>query len=362
MRPLVLRELTVSDLRNLTRVALRPSPRVTVVAGSNGHGKTSLLEALYLAATSRSFRTTRLAELTRHGCSRSEVSATFVRDELICSQDVVVEAGRRAVRAEGKRPKSLAAFAMRAPTVCFHAGELELSQGPAAGRRTLLDRVGLFVDPVSADDRARYDDAMRQRKRALDERGVSASELDAFEALAAEHGARLTAARRLTTSALAASTARWFTRIGTPGLTLTATYSPGGTDDRADFARALSARRERDRARGAATFGPHRDDVALCLDGHDARAVASQGQHRALTLSLKLAELDLIADAADARPMFLLDDVSSELDASRTASLFDVLAEREGQLLITTTRPELIDTSRFTERLDLTMRDGRLEG
>ncbi len=360
MRPLVLCELAVTDLRNLARTTLRPSPRVTVISGPNGHGKTSLLEAAYLAATSRSFRTSKLGELPRHGCERGEVTATFTRDGLSCVQEVVIEGGRRAVRAEGKRPRSLAAFATRSPVVCFHAGELELSQGAAAGRRTLLDRVALFFDPVSADDRERYEDAMRQRKRALDERGPTARELDAFEALAATHGARLTVARRRTAQALAEVTRRWFERIAPRGLALGAEYAPGGVDDAARFATELSLRRGRDHARGSAGFGPHRDDVALSLDGHPARAVASQGQHRALTIALKLGELDLVAEAAAALPVFLLDDVSSELDQARTAALFEVLAERQGQLLITTTRPELIDTARFSDRLDLSVRDGAL--
>src|SRR5205823_11419973 len=89
-------------------------------------------------------------------------------------------------------------------------------------------------------------------------------------------------------------------------------------------------------------FGPHRDDLALVLGGHDARVVASQGQHRALTLALKSAELECIARARGVQPILLLDDVSSELDADRSAALFEHLAATESQIFLTTTRRELI--------------------
>lgn len=361
MRPLVLRELAVADVRNIESAVLVPSPRVTVVSGPNGHGKTSLIEAAYLAATSKSFRTNNLADVARHGCPRATIRARFSRDGIDSEQDLTIEGGRRRARVEGKRPKSLASFATRSPVVCFHTGELELSQGPASARRTLLDRVALFIDPLSIDDRDRYETAMKSRKRALEERGPRAAELEPFEAIAATHGARLAVARGRTAAALDQKVRKWFSRIASPGLVLDVGYAAGGSDDAEVFQRELAARREKDLARGAATFGPQRDDLSLSLDQHRARQVASQGQHRAITLALKLAELDLIAEAAQAFPLFLLDDVSSELDRDRTAALFEVLSETEGQLLITTTRPELIDTARFPDRLDLRMTDGALE-
>src|SRR4030095_13591449 len=89
-------------------------------------------------------------------------------------------------------------------------------------------------------------------------------------------------------------------------------------------------------------FGPHLDDLTVTLDGHPARVVASQGQHRAITLAMKSAELTRIAQARGVLPILLLDDVSSELDAERTTALFEFLAATESQLFLTTTRADLI--------------------
>jgi len=126
------------------------------------------------------------------------------------------------------------------------------------------------------------------------------------------------------------------------------------------FAAELAQRRARDRMRGLATYGPQRDELALSLDGHPARSVGSQGQHRALTLALKLAELAAVARARGVFPVLLLDDVSSELDRDRTLSLLSVLAETRGQVVITTTRPEMIDTRGLVDRFDVEMASGRV--
>ncbi|MFO0658254.1 MAG: hypothetical protein U0165_00245 [Polyangiaceae bacterium] len=227
---------------------------------------------------------------------------------------------------------------------CFHAAELELSTGPATGRRTVLDRDTLFVDPSSAEHRSRYQEALRSRQRALDLNGVDSSELGPYEHICAEHGARLTEARARAAGVLIPALLSAFKAIAAPELLLDAQYVAGGSDDVATAREELAKRRVVDRARGSASFGPHRDDLSLVLDGHPARVVASQGQHRAITMSIKLAELRAIAAASGKFPLLLLDDISSELDRDRMIALLAAVTEPGGQVIITTTRPELIET------------------
>jgi DNA replication and repair protein RecF len=344
--PLVLTRLVASEVRNLVRVELEPARRLTVLHGDNGQGKTSILEAIYLAATSKSFRTAKLGELVRHGAAVAHVKASFVEGDGGVPRDqmVAIDEGRRVVKLDGKRPPSLAAYATRSPVVCFHARELELSTGAAGARRTVLDRVALFVDPSAAEHAARYREALRSRQKALSLRGPNATDVPPFEALCASHGAALTRCRARAAEALVSTLIPTFRSLAAPGLDLVAAYQPGGTDDVEAFRRELASRREKDRVRGAATFGPHRDDLGLTLDGHLAREVASQGQHRTITLALKLAELAAISRARGLFPVLLLDDVSSELDRDRMAALLAYLGDTQGQIFVTTTRPELIVT------------------
>lgn len=373
MKRLELERLSVRSLRVLSRVDIEPAPRLNVVWGNNGHGKTSLLEAIYFVATSRSFRTTRVAELVRHDDEAMSVRARFVEQSETLSpitreQTAAMQGKTAQMRLDGNKPRSLSEYATRSPVVAFHPEELELSSGPAQARRTLLDRLALYMDPQSADTRARYGQALKARQEILRrgaESGASSShELDVFEELCATLGARLTAARALATNALVQELLAAFAQIAAPDLVLSARYAAGGSED-VETARAeLFRGRKRDGFRQSAGFGPHRDDLLLLLDGHPARTFASQGQHRALTLALKAAETATIAKERGLEPLLLLDDVSSELDPGRTAALFSFLALHRGQIFLTTTRPELIHTPSISasDRRDFQIVGGVVDG
>lgn len=156
-----------------------------------------------------------------------------------------------------------------------------------------------------------------------------------------------------------------FERIAPSTVTFSGAYVPSAPRDVTPYREALERSRVRDVRRRSASIGPHRDDLALDVASMPARATASQGQHRALVLAIKAAEVAVIGRARDVRPILLLDDVSSELDADRTAALFAFLASQRGQVFLTTTRPELIPRALGDEdpkngRVDLRIVGGRL--
>ncbi len=343
MRRLAVRELSVRGFRNLARVDVELGPRFNVIFGDNGQGKTNLLEAVYVVATSRSFRTSKLPDLLGPEGSAS-VRARIVEDDDAREQSVGLRAGVRAIRIDEKRPGTLAEYAVRTPVVVFHPGMLGLAGGSGAERRRLLDRVALYREPASLGDLQAYTRAARARQRVLEVRGERAADLDGWEQLMVEHGAGVARARggaavELVTAAIGA-----FGRIGPAGSAFEARYVQSAPANAKEHLALLASHRARDRARGSATVGPHRDDLALVLGGRPVRGVASQGQHRAVVLALELAEIEVVGDASGVRPILLLDDVSSELDRGRTGALFATLMEGHGQVVVTTTRPELVET------------------
>jgi DNA replication and repair protein RecF len=356
----VFQRVVVADLRNLRELEFEPGPRANVITGDNGQGKTSLLEALYLVATSKSFRTEKLTELIRQGAEVARVRATIDEDGLKREQRVAISEKSRALSLDGKRPSRLAAYATRTPVVVFHPADLRLVSGAAAERRLLLDRVALFVDPASVADRRDYLKALRARQRLLDERGPRARELDAYERVLAEHGARFARARQRAAERCLAALGPAFRRVAPAGLLLEASYAPRGTDDPQTFAREFGERRELDLRRRSASFGPQRDELELGIDGRPARRHASQGQQRILTLALKLAELDCVREARGAHPVLLLDDVSSELDPARSDAVSALLENTESQVFVTTTRPELFraPSAAIADRRDFALAGG----
>jgi DNA replication and repair protein RecF len=359
---LTIARLSLAGVRNIARLEIEPARRFNVISGDNGHGKTSLLEALYLVATSKSFRTERLNEVRQDGAEFARVDAEILDAGQPRQQRAVLSPQGRTLRVDGNPPPGLSSYVRLTPVVVFHPGDLELSMGAAAVRRDLLDRIGLFQDPQLSDDRRRYKRALSERQSALDARGPDARELDAFESLAAQHGARLTQARARAATHLAEEVKLAFSRLVAGRLELLVRYRPGGTPDIAEHQQELRARRISDRRRRAATYGPHKDELELVLDGRAARKHASQGQHRILTLSLKLAELSTIRHARGAHPLLLLDDVSSELDPTRIGLVYDFLRESESQVFVTTTRPDLFVTPGLTrdERHDYRLEAGAL--
>jgi DNA replication and repair protein RecF len=364
LKTLLVTGLRLRDVRNVRSLSISPAPRFNVIAGDNGQGKTSLLEGLYCVATSRSFRTERLKEMRREGAEFARVDVDLVEGEQARAQRVTVSDAGRAVFCDEQRAERLADYAVRTPMVVFHPGDLELTMGGATRRRDLLDRVGLFSDPAAADDRSRYRLALRERQKVLEVRGERAPELDAYEQLVARHGARLGQIRERASQALAREAEPAFRRLVASNLAFAMRYRPGGDLDEARFREELLARRSSDRRRHTATFGPHKDDLELTVDGRPARKHASQGQHRILTLTLKLAELAAIREARGTHPILLLDDVSSELDPTRTGAVFDYLSASPSQVFVTTTRPELFHTPGASahDRRDYVLESGALRG
>jgi DNA replication and repair protein RecF len=359
---LFFQRVTIQTFRNIRAIELTPSPRLNVVVGDNGQGKTSVLEALYLVATTKSFRAERLATLVQDGAERASVAARVSEDHATREQRSVLSGRSRVVRLDGKAPASLTAYATRTPVVVFCPADLELVSGGASGRRRLLDRVALFLDPPGAEARLRYERALRSRQRVLDERGVQAGELDAFEAVMAQEGARFALSRQRSAEGVIERLTLAFARVAARELEIGARYVPGGTTDAQTFAQRLAASRPADLRRGAANFGPQRDELELELAGRPARSHASQGQQRLLTLALKLAELDCVREARGAHPVLLLDDVSSELDPSHTGQVYAYLLGSESQVFVTTTRRDLFPEVALShaERADFRLVGGQL--
>ncbi|MBX7079882.1 MAG: DNA replication and repair protein RecF [Nannocystaceae bacterium] len=363
--PLLLRSLELTRFRNLEHARLELAEGFTVLWGHNGAGKTNVLEALYLLATLRSFRTTDLSWLVQTEAPAASVTLQAYDEQVALPTTLQVQLARtgsgvrRSAHADGKLVRSAIDFYGRLRAVLFTPDDLAVLRESPSQRRQFLDRMLFARERAHIADVQDYERLVRSRNSVLRDESLTASTreplLDAYESQLAQVGARIWSRRERLLDELAPGARASFAAIhGRPGVDpaqgaaaeLGLSYAARlGTVAEPERAGALAARlRERrvvDRDRGATTVGPHRDDVLVRLDDRPVGEFASQGQTRAIVLALKLAELGL-ADQAGARPLLLLDDVGSELDPLRTAALFARLAEVSGQCVITTTAREFV--------------------
>jgi DNA replication and repair protein RecF len=340
--------LNLRDFRNYTSFDLEPHPRLTVLVGENAVGKTNIIEALRLVTTGASFRRARWQEMVRWGADHGAAQAYAEEGERRLDLEVqMAQDGTHSFITNGQERKGPGDIEGRLPSVVFTPDDLELVKGPAERRRVAADDVGGQLSPVFAKLRRDYGRVVRQRNTLLRD-GVAGPSLDVWNEQAVILGARFVTHRlRLISrlmeraadhySALAAGEALGWAyddRCGLGGDVAHKTPEVGSVEM---AMRAEMARREHEEHRRATTLvGPHRDDLVLLVDGRDARVFASQGQQRSVALAWKMAEVDLIEEVSRVRPILLLDDVMSELDARRRDALASVVRGRT-QAFVTTT-------------------------
>lgn len=360
----LIRRLSVQNFRNVEGISLEPAPRLNLLSGPNGHGKTSLIEALYVLCTTRSFRTSHLGEAVRTGQPHARVAARIEALELQRDQVALLGPRSRTFAIDGKAARRHLDYAIKTPVIAFHPGDLGLCSGPSSGRRTLMSRLMLYLDPAGAEAAQAYRLALRQRQTVLARGAADPAELRAFEGVMALHGVRMARGHALVAEQVRSAFQASMKRMAPEALTVEISHLENGALDEERFLAELLVRRPIDAKRGTATFGPHRDDLVIDLDGRPARSHASQGQQRLITLGLKLAELEIVRGVTDQEPILLLDDVSSELDEQRLHAVFSFLEGTQSQVFVTTTRPELFDRIGLEadERASFRLDAGRLAG
>ena len=348
-----LQRLWLAGFRNYSHLDLELPAGTSLFVGSNGEGKTNLLEAVFYLATMTSFRVNTTEALIRTGAGSSEA---VVRGEMVDDRrKVLFEAALRPtgrsqfqVNRQKVRRRDLLGLV---PVSIFMPDDLALLKGGPGERRRFLDGTLSQIDPRLDVVRSDMETILRQRNALLRQSGGRLSSevamtLDVWDDKFSEVGERLADARRSLVAKLDSQAATAYEEIAvqaTPvDLTYESTWFPG------ELSQALSQARCEDLRRGLTTVGPHRDDMSAVLDGRPARTHASQGEQRSLALALRLAVHRELAEAAGQSPLLLLDDVFSELDPERSRGVLSALQSE--QTLLTTAGalpPDIAYSARF---------------
>ena len=342
--------LTSDAFRNLASTRLEFHPRLNLVVGDNGQGKTNLLEALALVSGRASFRTRELAEVREHLAPRTVLSVR-VREGGDPRSDttlgLVLSAGIREHYKDGKRITRLAA-ARALPAVFLTSRDLSRLSGPASDRRRALDRAALAVDPEHARTLAHYEKARAAKTRllALSPR-YDADEMAVYESALAETGGRIAVSRRATRARLETEIARAAAALGSPfrGVALELVSDLPAEGDAAGHAAALAVlmrqKKADERRAQRCLAGPHRDDLLLTAEGVPVVSRASSGETRTFLLAWTLAEMTLMAEAAGNPPVLAFDDFDSEWDPRVLGAFAEALPE-DGQIFLSSARPDAV--------------------
>ncbi|MBQ9779545.1 MAG: DNA replication/repair protein RecF [Clostridia bacterium] len=368
---MICKKIKIQNFRNVEACEVEFSPHVNLLYGNNAQGKTNLLEAIYYTALGKSFRPVREAELIRHDCETALVENTFadsLRDQTLSVQTFGGRA-KRVVKHNGVKVDKLSDMMGVFRVVLFCPEHLSLIQGGPDLRRSYMNVALSQLRPAYLRSLQRYNHILKERnallKTAAEQRAVFEATEPMWSEQLAREAAYLTLRRYEYIKSVNEQVKICFKAMmgkyeggdEIPQLTYIPTLGmewmnregfaeslEGLTEDMAldRYRHLMSAHHDREIATGGTLYGIHRDDVKITLNGRTARLYASQGQQRSLALAMKLAEGWVSArEFGGEMPVFLFDDVLSELDVHRREYLVSEMTGR--QVIMTACDPDAAD-------------------
>ncbi len=365
---MIVQRIKFERFRNLRETSVEFSEGVNVIRGQNAQGKSNILEGVYLFARGKSFRGAKAREMILFGENDARIRMDFTGDnntsdvplEMHLFSDNSRKYYRRGAPLRGAR-EMIGNFR----AVLFCPAHLSIASGAPAVRRSYLDIALSQLSPAYMDDLAKYQRLMLHRNTLLKDvaggRKVTDAEWESFAFMIASFGARVAAARLRYTKMADAVVDTVFSGMTGGTETVTLKYStsymrtdageflaaeadkPFGADADPRIAAGIVSlytdHIDREIRLGATLYGIHKDDIDITLNGNDAKLYASQGQQRSIALAMKLAEGELSRKISGEYPVFLLDDVLSELDFSRRSYVLSSLSDR--QIIITSCDADL---------------------
>lgn len=386
--PLAVRlvRLELEQFRVYRDVSIVIPARGLRIIGPNGSGKSSLLEAIELLSTTRPRRGSSDADVIAHESGTDlgvqpfarvvgmiQRGAVDVRLEIFTQRTERRGATKKLLRV-ADRPRRAGDVVGLVPTVTFAPDDLDLVLGPPSVRRRFLDILLSQIDRRYLRYLTRYAKILTQRngllRQVAQDGGNGVDQFQYWDEQLVALGAYIVAARSAAVGQIARAARDRFRTLSERSGELRVAYAstirgtdswwdaigdlPLGSVDAAQrvavvYEQQLRDGRPADLARGSTLVGPHRDDLRLDAAGHDLARYGSRGQQRLAVLALKLAEMDTAAEALGLRPILLLDDVLSELDAGHQARLLESAWQGSGQIIISSTDRSLLDRAELAE-------------
>lgn len=336
--------LTLYNFRSYGEYSVEFGAGVNIIVGPNGSGKTNMLEALYVLSHGTSFRGTDREMIAHAGdWFRLEAAYDGLQRTMTAQVDTQGKLDKQFTLDGVKKARLM--HAQRIPVVLFEPEHLRLLRASPSHRRDYLDTLLAKLQPDFTWVKHQFERVLLQRNNILKRRLPPAQrddQLFVWDIKFAELAEQIVQRRQELVQHFGARMSEVYSTIARRDHTVKLTYenTVPGEDYRNNILKLLQANTQHDSDRGFTTVGPHRDELVVALDGAAAASAASRGEMRSLLLALKIIELRMLHEHFEVAPLLLLDDVFSELDASRRQALAQLA--QDYQTLITTTDADAI--------------------
>ena len=329
-----LESLKLLNFRNYCEMQVDFNPELNIIVGSNGHGKTNILEAIYFMSIGKSFRTNKDREVINFKSDRGYISIAFSRGSRNGSIEMLIGKKGKAIKMNGISIQKISELFGAFNSVIFSPEDIRMLKDGPAERRKFMDREISQISPLYYHDLYAYNKLLSQRNSCLKNRNVDEDLIDIYDIQICEYASRIYMARKRFVESLSEISKGIHSKIvGKPESFEIEYLSQLKMEEELDEHKIsnglkilLKKSRKDDIQRGNTRYGPHKDDIKIIVNSIDVRTYGSQGQQRTASISLKLSELELIKKETGEYPVLLLDDVLSELDEKRQKSLIDSLS------------------------------------
>ena len=344
---MIIKSLELADYRNYEALDMKFDKGTNILFGDNAQGKTNILEAIYLTATTKSHKGSKDKEIVNFAKEEAHIRTYIEKDNIESRIDMHLrKSGSKGIAVDGQRIKKAGDLLGLCNVVFFSPEDLGIIKNGPAERRRFIDMELCQLDNIYLFNLNNYNKIVNQRNKLLKDIFFNPDlkeTLNIWDMQLVSYGSKIIERRKLFVDQLNEIIMDIHKKLSCEKENLSIVYEPNVEVN--DFEKNMKYSREKDIKAKMTTVGPHRDDFSIIVNGIDIRKFGSQGQQRTAALSLKLSEIELVKKITKDNPILLLDDVLSELDSNRQNYLLNSIGDI--QTIITCTGLEEFVNNRF---------------
>ena len=344
---MIIKSIELADYRNYESLKLQFDKKTNILYGDNAQGKTNILEAIYVAATTKSHKGSKDKDIINFDKEEAHIRTYIEKENLETRVDMHLRKSKsKGIAVDGKKLKKAADLLGLCNVVFFSPEDLGIIKNGPAERRRFIDMELCQLDSIYLYNLNNYNKIVNQRNKLLKDMYMNPDlkeTLNIWDMQLVSYGSKIIERRRVFVDQLNEIIYDIYKKLSGDKEELRIVYEPNVEVE--DFEKSMRDRQDRDIRAKMTTVGPHRDDFSIMVGQVDIRRFGSQGQQRTAALSLKLSEIELVKKITKDSPVLLLDDVLSELDSSRQNYLLNSIGDI--QTIITCTGLEEFVNNRF---------------